>query len=293
MFKSILIWGSLICLVLFILFISIINILAHRLNSPDYAIKAYFNNLKMPYQINRINFDSTTTLRYIKTGAKKQEAPLLFFIHGAPGTWGAFKGFLADYDLNKSYKMISMDRIGYGGSDFGNSETNISVHAEAAAQIIRKHPSSKVIIIGHSYGAPIAGKLAVDYPELVDGIIMVAPLNDPKSEPMPIYSKIANLKISRWLLPKFINVASDEKQYHSLSLKAIESDWENLTVPTMHIHGKKDGLAPFDENIRFSKKHIPADLLILKEEESMGHMIPWMNAAFLKNQILYFTSSIK
>jgi len=218
---------------------------------------------------------------------------LLLFIHGAPGSLADFKSYLADYDLRHDYLMISVDRLGFAGSDRGNAETDIAVQAEAVKLIAEQYTDKNIILIGYSYGGPVAAKLAIDQPELIEGVVMCAPLNDPENEPMKWYSKIADWTLTRFLFPTFLNVATDEKMAHAESLEAIKDDWIDIAVPIMHIHGDADAIAPSEANINFSETHIRQDLLHIKRYPDMGHALIWDRAGTIKELILEHIKTIE
>ena len=287
MLKSILFWGSLIILVLVILFLLIINIMASVMNSPDYAIDDYFTKLNTPFQIHRTNFEDGT-LRYVETGIQADSVPLILFIHGAPGTWDAFKSYMADYDLVNQYRMISMDRLGYGGSHYNKSENNIERHARSALKILDQYQNNEIYVVSHSYGGPISGVMASLAPEKISGLIMCAPVNDPKSEPLAWYAKMANWKLSRAVLPPFVDVATDEKMNHKQALIKITHHWANVACPVLHYHGPDDTLAPYEGNIAFSTQHIKPDLLNMVTDETGGHLLIWFKAATFKQLIIDF-----
>jgi len=262
-----------------------INALGPFFNSTDFAINKFFQTLQTEYTIHRIDFKDKQ-IRFVETGLVADDSPLILFIHGAPGNWDAFKSYLADYDLRKKAKLISMDRIGYGDSSLGESEIDIAIHAESALNIIQQYNPSKVIVVGHSYGGPVAGKLAADHPDLISGIFMIAPLIDPYNEPVAWYAKISNTRLFRILLPAFCDVATDEKMAHAESLKNIEKDWKKIKSLTMHYHGELDNLAPFEENVNFSKNNIPSEWLTVIEDQDAGHLVVWNKAASIKKLLI-------
>ncbi|HEY5692223.1 MAG TPA: alpha/beta hydrolase [Cyclobacteriaceae bacterium] len=57
------------------------------------------------------------------------------------------------------------------------------------ASIIAKTAAGKnknarpIILIGHSLGGTVIARMTMDSPELVDGVVMVAPSIDPEIEP--------------------------------------------------------------------------------------------------------------
>lgn len=287
--KSVLKWTAVLALILLVIFIVSINVFSYLFVGKETAIRGYFENLGVAVDIQKTDWN-TCSLRYASTGIESDSATLLFFIHGAPGSLDNFREYMADSDLRRQFRMVSMDRPGYGGSCPGKTITDIAQQAEAAIHILKTIPHRNCFIFSHSYGCPIAGKIAADHPDLVDGIIMCAPLNNPDAEPMKWYSILADLKLSRLILPEFVEVATDEKMKHAEALRRIENDWKSIRVPVMHIHGKKDGLAPYEENIRFSKEHIDPALLTIHSGEKMGHLNIWLNAGFIKEKLLDFIS---
>ena len=282
-------WLIVLCAIILIIALVSINIFATFFTGQNSQILSYFNDLNTRVHIDYIEFEDTQ-IRCIRTGPEDNTLPLILFIHGAPGSAFDYKEYLADYDLKSQFRLVSMDRLGYGHSDFGHSEINIERHARAAATVIQSFENQTVFVVSHSYGCPVAGKLAADYPDLLKGFIMLAPLNDPNSEPLPLYSIFAHSIIGKLVLPTFIDVASDEKIRHAESLRQIENDWSKISVPVLHIHGEKDGLAPFRANVTFSQNNINPTVLSLRTEKNMGHLLLWLNAGYVKSQMLNFIS---
>ena len=211
---------------------------------------------------------------------------MILFIHGAPGTWDAYKNYLADYELQQQARLISMDRLGYGSSNLGIPELDIKNHAAAAKTILDRYTPSKIIVVGHSYGGPIAAMLAANYNNIIDGVLMVAPLNDPENEPVKWYAKLCNSPLLNWALPYFITISTAEKMGHSQSLKNIKPQWQNIKTPIIHYHGKKDALAPFEANINFSKTNIPQQWLTIKTDKEDGHLVIFDEGAKMTRLIL-------
>lgn len=276
--------GVLLALFLLLLTIGIaaIHLGTYKIDSPDPVVKEYFETLSTPYKIHRTQFQSRT-LRYVETGRQDANAPIFLFIHGAPGSWSSFKEYLADYELRNMARLISVDRLGYGGSGLGDAETDIGIQAQAISHILQLYNAPQVYILSHSYGGPIAGKLTAEYTPTINGLIMCAPLNDPDNEPMKWYSKLADLKISRMWMPDFIDMATDEKMNHSASLQAIKSDWRRIKTLTIHIHGNTDNIAPHKVNIEFSKRHIDPQYLKTMVIDDCNHFLIWDRAAEMKS----------
>lgn len=272
-------------LVLSAIGIATINIFAYRLNAPDNVLYEYFGNRATDITIHRKSYQGTE-IRYIESGIREDWAPLVLFIHGAPGTLDAFKEYMADYDLKNKARLVAIDRPGYGGSSRGNTMTSITEQAQYLTFVLNQFNAPLKIIVSHSYGSPISVVSAANNPDGVDGLIMISPLNDADSEPVKWYAHLANFKLTRLLMPEFINVATTEKLAHKKELKTIEPYFSDLECPVIHYHGTDDRLAPYKPNIEFSKVNIKPINLTIIEESDAGHLLVWTKGATIKNMIL-------
>jgi len=60
------------------------------------------------------------SLHYVSTGS--DTLPVLVFVHGSPGSWNAFENYLKDSELLRRFYIISIDRPGFGYSDYGDAQ---------------------------------------------------------------------------------------------------------------------------------------------------------------------------
>jgi pimeloyl-ACP methyl ester carboxylesterase len=227
-------------------------------------------------------------LRYMQL-VVDESVPLVVFIHGAPGSLGDYIDFFKDERLYNNVNLLSIDRPGYGYSAFGRSETSLQKQSVALEQIIRLCcKDNRIILVGHSYGGPIALQLAADNPQMFSNIILLAPAIDPGHEKE---IKIASLGVSvwsRWAVPPALRVAADEKFTHVSELKKLEPELSDIHTPICHIHGTNDSLVPY-ENIYFSGKKFNADLLELITLQGVDHFLPWSHHDLVVDKILELT----
>ena len=87
----------------------------YRMSDGD--AKKKFEDAGVSLYTGTIDVDESE-LHYAKTG--NDTLPTLFFVHGSPGSWMKFEEYLRDKDLLNKFRMISVDRPGFGYSDFGN-----------------------------------------------------------------------------------------------------------------------------------------------------------------------------
>lgn len=219
-------------------------------------------------------------------GVNNNSDTLLVFIHGAPGDFSAFEKFLMDKDY-KSFNLLSYDRPGYGSSPV-SPMVRIKDQANSLLNIIKQHDHKHIVLIGHSYGCAIAGYLGSIYPDIIDKVIMIAPLISPEDEPIFWFSYIGKWPITKWLLTTDLQTCGAEKFAHAEALMEISDSWSIIEIPILHIHGMKDYLAPPDPNIEYSKSNIPSKYLNLKLYQNEGHLILWDQYELISNEILNF-----
>jgi len=227
-----------------------------------------------------------TDIRYIETGIKDEEAPLIVFVHGAPGSSNAFDNYLQDSILIESAKMISVDRLGYGYSDYGNSEASISRHAKMVKSVMDAYEKSKkIMLVGHSFGGPVVAKVMMDYPKSADLGLMLAPAVDPDHEKILAIAYPTKWKATGWMFSGAIKVSSDEKFSHEQELRKMTNDWSKIERPIVHIHGTKDMIVPY-ENLPFVINKMPDSLLTAITWEGANHLFVFNRSEEVKEIIV-------
>lgn len=210
--------------------------------------------------------------------------PLLFFIHGSPGDWGAWVNFLDDPSMAERFTMLAPDRPGYGKSSPGVPFTTLAAHAEQFVKLVADYPGPK-IWAGHSFGAPIIVRAAIDHPDAVDAAILISGGLDPAYEQLKWYHKLGNTGLAKKLLPTSLRMANDEVYLFAEELTAMAPEWEKVRCPTWVVHGTKDSLAPYAEAEFAMAKltNAPAKLVRL---EDANHLVIWNQVEAIRQVFL-------
>ncbi len=226
-------------------------------------------------------------MNYAEIGS--DSLPVVFFVHGSPGSWGGFIDFMKDTVLLKKVKMVAVDRIGFGDSDFGNGEKSLAVQAELLKPIIEKYKKSgkKIILIGHSLGGPLIARMAMDYPALIDNLIIVAGSIAPDLEPNEKWFRIPMDFIPiKFLIPTSFSVSNHEILYLKPELEKMLPLWKNICQPIIVIQGGKDMLVD-PKNADFAEKMlVNAISLKVVRIDTMNHFVPWSHPQLIKKAIL-------
>jgi len=224
------------------------------------------------------------SIRWIADKPFNKKLPTVIFVHGAPGSSDNYYKHLQDKDLQKKANLVSVDRLGYGFSNYGIAEVSIAKQAQMIAYIAQKYQGTKIVLVGWSYGGPIIAKMAMDNPNYAH-LIMIAPAISPKDEKYFWFGNFAKWKATRWLSPKVFQVAEDEKLAHAKELEKMENDWYKIKTPITYFHGNDDGLVPY-KNIEFIQYKIDSALLKTITIENGSHFIIFKNYALIKKELL-------
>jgi pimeloyl-ACP methyl ester carboxylesterase len=93
------------------------------------------------------------------------------FLHGYSDTWFSFTPVLAR--LMDDVHSLALTQRGHGGSEKPDTGYAIQNFADDAAALLRSVETEDVVVVGHSMGSFVAQRLASDYPELVDRLVLV------------------------------------------------------------------------------------------------------------------------
>ncbi len=109
-------------------------------------------------------------IAYTDEGKGKQT---IIFIHGL-GSY--LQAWIKNVDqLKADYRCISIDLPGYGKSSKQPHSGQMTFYAEIVNEFVHELGLSNVIIAGHSMGGQIAITTALQYPNIVEGLVLVAP----------------------------------------------------------------------------------------------------------------------
>ncbi len=224
-------------------------------------------------------------ITYVEAG--DENLPLVVFVHGSPGSLSAFIDFLADTILLKKAQLITVDRPGFGASNFGVAEPSLKKQAAYLKPILEKHKANRpIILVGHSLGGPLIARMAMDYPELVDGLVIVAGSIDPDLEPNETWFRAPlATPFLKWMLPRSMRASNDEIYKLKPELQEMIPLWKNITTPTIVIQGKKDSLVPAG-NADFAKKMIVNAPLKFVLKDDMDHFVPWSHPYLIREAVL-------
>lgn len=213
--------------------------------------------------------------------------PLVIFIHGSPGNWKGWAEYLVDEELIKKAHLIAVDRPGFGQSGKGKVERSLAQQAKDLSALLDKaEKNQRVILVGHSYGGPLVSRLAMDYPQKITDLIILAGSIDPALEETKWYQYPAQWRIINWAVPTDLLVTNREILALKSDLIAMLPLWKNIHQRVTVIQGEKDDLVP-PANADFAKKElVGAKPLEIVRLPNNNHFLPWNQTALVKETVL-------
>jgi|RhiMetdeSRZDD1v2_1073273.scaffolds.fasta_scaffold16609_6 pimeloyl-ACP methyl ester carboxylesterase len=224
-------------------------------------------------------------IHYAQTGA--DTLPTLVFIHGTPGSWDAFANYMQDPDLLHHYRMISVDRPGFGYSDFGNVASSLTDQSKLIDQALSKLSNNKpMLLAGHSLGGPLIVQMAADNPSLFCGLVIISGSVDPAKEKPEKWRPVIFKTPLNLLVPGAFRPSNEELWYLKKDLVTLKASFAAIRCPVFFIHGAADTWVP-PGNVEYAKK-------LLVNTERIGeliipganHFIPWTKFKEIKEVLL-------
>jgi pimeloyl-ACP methyl ester carboxylesterase len=254
-----------------------------KFRMSDSEARKKFSQNGVGLSIETIKIDGFN-MHYAKTG--NDTLPTLFFVHGSPGSWNAFERYMQDKDLLSKYRMISIDRPGFGYSQFGDAK-NLDEQSRLISPLLKLFQNGKpMYAVGHSLGGPMIVKLQVDNENLFSGLVFLAASNDPNLEEPERWRFIVKGSPLQFLLPGAFRPSNKELVYLKTDLKYLDKEWDKITCPVWIIHGDKDTFVPV-ENVDYTKSKLTKVKSVeVKILPGARHFIPWEQYEDIKDVLM-------
>jgi pimeloyl-ACP methyl ester carboxylesterase len=137
---------------------------------------------------------------------ERGDGPEVLLVHGAASN--ARELLTALGDTLSDLRLIAPDRPGLGHSGRPAHAETLGEQAAFMADIARQTAKSPVVAVGHSWGAGVVLRLALDYPELVKALVLIAPASHPWESTPSWSNRIAGWPLIgpllAWILPPLL-----------------------------------------------------------------------------------------
>lgn len=134
-------------------------------------------------------------LHVVEIGPRDAPGPPVVLIHGATSNLGSMRVPLGDL-LAKTHRVILIDRPGHGWStrdDLANSLP--AAQARMIDEALGKLGVGKAVIVVHSLAGTLGALMALDYPQRVAGLVMLAGVTYPWPGGVGTYNDIVTTPV--------------------------------------------------------------------------------------------------
>lgn len=240
-------------------------------------------------------------VHYEVSNSPKAEKTLVF-IHGFGGCMRAFDPIIAGLDQEK-YKIINIDLRAHGKSERPKTavQYDLNYFANDITLILNQEKAKNITLIGHCFGGILALNIAINYPKLINSLVLISVSYKAPDLARFIY-RYFPLKGFIFFMLKFFphiyfknypsyakyeksgdynakRISSDImhtsfKSYMYISREIVSFNFENkLSAIKNHvvlIHGKKDRVFPIEHALAIHKKIKHSKLEII---EKANHLV--------------------
>jgi len=204
----------------------------------------------------------------------------VIFIHGSPGLAEEWAPFLAAVPQGRLY--LAPDRPGFGRS--GEMPlTELQQQADALVPLLGRPSEPPVVLVGYSYGGPMALRLAADHPGRVAGLLLIGAAADPGLEEIHPLQEVAALELFQQMLPAELANSNAELMALRSGLEDLAPDLASLHMPVTIVQGTDDSLVPPSnaDYLRARLPGAPASIMI----EAADHFLPWSHPDLLADAL--------
>jgi pimeloyl-ACP methyl ester carboxylesterase len=118
-------------------------------------------------------------LNVVDLGPREAKGPPIVLIHGASCNLEAMRLPLDDL-LARKHRVILIDRPGHGWSMRERvTDSTPDVQARMIAEALEKLQLGPVILVVHSLAGALGARMALDHPDRLAGLVMLAPVTHP------------------------------------------------------------------------------------------------------------------
>jgi pimeloyl-ACP methyl ester carboxylesterase len=147
-------------------------------------------------------------------------------------------------------EIIVADRPGFRSSEPEQAVGDLAKQAEALSAMLETHPGERILLVGQSFGAPVATLMAARYPERVQAVVLMSPYfgdRGPTARRM-----IGAGRLFHAVLPRDMRNSITEVMAQTDQLPAVWQALRGLSQPVVFIHGDEDTFVPLEASQRIA-----------------------------------------
>jgi pimeloyl-ACP methyl ester carboxylesterase len=146
-------------------------------------------------------------LNIVDIGPRDAAGPPIVMIHGASSNLEMMRRPLGEM-LAKNHRVILIDRPGHGWSPRERMEdSTLAIQGRMIDEALEKLGVSRAVFVVHSWAGALGARMALDYPQRVAGLVMLAPVAYPWPGGVGWYNKVITTPVIGPLLAYTITLS--------------------------------------------------------------------------------------
>lgn len=134
-------------------------------------------------------------IHLVDIGPRDSAGPPIVMIHGASSNLETMRQPLGDM-LAKNHRVILIDRPGHGWSTRARlTDSTPAIQGGMIDEALGKLDISNAIVVVHSWAGALGALMALNYPQRVAGLVMLAPVTYPWPGGIGAYNKIVTTPV--------------------------------------------------------------------------------------------------
>ncbi len=155
--------------------------------------------------------------------------------------------------LPDTRELIVADRPGFRTSEPEDAVRDIAKQADALAPMLEARPGQRVLLVGQSFGAPVATMMAQRYADRVDAVVLVSAYFGDRG---PTARRMFGLgRVVQGVLPRDLRNSITEVSAQGPQLPAVWDALRGLRQPVVFVHGDNDTFVPLEADQRIASEY--------------------------------------
>lgn len=152
-----------------------------------------------------------------------------------------------------SREMIVADRPGFRDSEPEDAVRDLAKQAEALAPMLEARPGQRVLLVGQSFGAPVATLMAHRYPDRVHAVVLMSAYFGDRG---PTARRMLGAgRLFQGVLPRDLRNSVSEMTAQNEQLPAVWEALRGLDQPVVFVHGDDDTFVPLAADQRIAAEY--------------------------------------
>ncbi len=152
-----------------------------------------------------------------------------------------------------NWEVIVADRPGFQTSEPQEAVRDLAQQADALAPMLNAREGQRVLLVGQSFGAPVATLMAQRHARDVDAVLLVSAFF---GDAGPTARRMLGVgRVVRPLLPRDLKNSITEVSAQREQLPAVFEAFAALTQPVVFVHGDSDSFVPLEANQRIADEN--------------------------------------